>query len=249
MNDWKRPWFTRAAGTPFLFYVAYGRVELPLRVSGARYRVRGIPEGLDIMQYGPDQNPEVVDNFREGYLWNLAREEQPDLARAVSEQAHCVVVRGELKDRATLNEFRDVVGLLTYFLDSGCVALFDPLSFHWWSPQEWRERAFEPGEPVPRAHVTVLWSDEPDGRWIHTRGMRKFGRSDVSIRGVPPDSHDAAVDLCNRLIELQALGGVIDDGEEIRMASLPPGMHCFQRGAMDDPDFNNIHVEITWATP
>jgi len=30
------------------------------------------------------------------------------------------------------------------------------------------------------------------------------------------------------------------------MQALPPGMKCFNRGDKDDPDFNNVHVEIDW---
>jgi hypothetical protein len=76
--------------------------------------------------------------------------------------------------------------------------------------------------------------------------MRKFGRPDVSIRGVPSDRREAAIDLCNRMIELQALGGSIEEGEAIRMASLPDGMTCHHQGTLDDPDFNNVHVAVRW---
>ena len=47
-------------------------------------------------------------------------------------------------------------------------------------------------------------------------------------------------------VEFQAFGGIIDEGQEIRMRSLPPGMTCRHRGDVDDPDFNNMHVEIVW---
>lgn len=247
LEDWRRPWFKGAAGTPFLFYVAHGHVEIPLRVSGSRYRVRGIPAGLDIMRYGPDAEPDVVSSLRAGHAWEHLERENPRLAEAVAAQPQCVIVRGELQDSATLNAFRDVVGLLTYFLDSGCVALHDAQMLKWWSAPEWRERVFEPAAPVPRAHVAVLYSDGDDGtEWIHTRGLRKFGRPDVSLRGVPRACRDAAVDLCNRLIELQALGGSIEEGEEIRLAGVPPGMRCHHQGSFEDPDFDNVHIALDW---
>jgi hypothetical protein len=158
-----------------------------------------------------------------------------------------VIVRGELQDNSTLNEFRDVVGLLTYFADSGCVAIYDPQMLKWWGAGEWRRRVFEPAEPLPRAHVTVLYSDEPGGtEWIHTRGLRKFGRPDLSIRGVPRARRDDALDLANRMIELQALGGSIEEGEPIRMASLPEGMTCHHAGTLEDPAFDNVHIAVQW---
>jgi hypothetical protein len=74
--------------------------------------------------------------------------------------------------------------------------------------------------------------------------MLKFGRPDLSIRQVSQDWRDGAIDLCNRFIEFQALGGVIDEAQEIRMRSVPTGLHGFHSGHLDDPDFNNTHVEI-----
>ena len=37
-----------------------------------------------------------------------------------------------------------------------------------------------------------------------------------------------------------------DEGRVIRLKNLPPGMICRPRGDVDDPDFNNMHVEIVW---
>jgi hypothetical protein len=91
----------------------------------------------------------------------------------------------------------------------------------------------------------ILVSEEPNGtEWVHTRGLRKFGRPDLSVHGVSLLNKPGVIDLCNRFIELQAFGGAILEGQEIRMQSLPPGMRCHRRGDVDDPDFNNVHVEI-----
>lgn len=246
--SWPRPFFRGPGGTPFLFYVVYGQATKPLRLSRSRYRCTGVASSLEFMEYGPDQHPEVVSSFRQGILWDRLQHEAPELADYVAAQDHCTILRGPCTEGPTLDEFRNAIGLVTCLLDSGCGAIFDPQMFKWWSAAEWKREVFEPAAAVPRAHVTVLWSDEPDGsRWLHTRGMRKFGRPDVSLRGVPQAQFDAALDLCNRFIELQAQGGVVQDGEEIRMASLPAGMRCHHRGSLDDPDFNNVHLEIRWA--
>jgi hypothetical protein len=75
--------------------------------------------------------------------------------------------------------------------------------------------------------------------------MRKFGRPDLSIHNVPESYDDAVIDLIQRFIELQAFGGIIEEGHEVRMRSLPPGMTCHLGGDLEDPAFNNVHVEIT----
>jgi hypothetical protein len=76
--------------------------------------------------------------------------------------------------------------------------------------------------------------------------LRKFGRPDLSVHNVPPSLQEGVIDLCNRFIEFQAFGGVIEEGQGIRMRGLPEGMTCHHGGDLDDPDFNNVHVEITW---
>lgn len=246
--EWPRPHFCEPGGRPFLFYVVYGRfAELP-SLSASTYRSAGLPPGLDLSHYGTDNHPNVVNGFREGYLWDELRARDPDLARAVRQSAECLILRGELDDQTDLNYLRDAVGLLTFLLDHGGVTVYDPQMFHWWQPGEWKRRIFEPAEPVPGRHVVLLTSPEaePSLTWIHTRGLRKFGRPDLSVRGVPARHREAVIDLCNRFIQLQALGGVIAEGQKVRMKSLPSGMRCHHRGDLDDPDFNNVHVEIRW---
>lgn len=63
---------------------------------------------------------------------------------------------------------------------------------------------------------------------------------------MPANYHTAVIDLCNRFIVLPVFGGVIEEGQEIRMQSLPSRMTCHHRGDLEGPDFNNVHVEITW---
>jgi len=244
--SWPREYFSQPGGEPFLFYVVYGQFDQEFRISDQKYRCTGVPDGLEIMQYGPRKRPEVVSTFRDGYLWDELKHENAGLASAIEQQTHCTILRGNFADIDTLDDFRNTIGLITYLLDSGGLAVYDPQMFAWWSPAEWHDDVFAPGQPVPRTHVKILFSADEDGEWFHTRGMRKFGRPDLSIPAVPARYRDAVMDLCNRFIEFQAFGGVIAEGEEIRLKSLPSGMRCTHKGSLDDPDFNNVHVEIVW---
>jgi hypothetical protein len=124
--------------------------------------------------------------------------------------------------------------------------------FQWWEPEAWRRHVFEPGSPVPRRHVIILTSEEDESDsstnpllWFHSRGLRTFGRPDLSVHNVPFRYRDPVIDLFERFIQLQAFGGAIAEGQEIRMKGLPPGMICHHAGDLNDLDFNNVHVEIT----
>ncbi|KJK21250.1 hypothetical protein UB46_28305 [Burkholderiaceae bacterium 16] len=249
LSDWTRDFHQVCDNRAFLFYVVFGANAGNLRLSRSQYRCDGVPDGLELLAYGPGRHPEVLDSFRDGYLWEALQARQPALAETIAAQTECVVLRGTFADEATLNYFRNTIGLLTCMLDCGGVAIYDPQSFTWWSRSDWKTKVFEPGLPQPGEHVVILVSDEEDGtQWFHTRGMRKFGRPDLSLHSVPAGYREAVVDLFNRFIDLHAYGGVIAEGQEIHMRTLPEGMICVHGGDEDDPDFNNVHVEIMWPS-
>ena len=245
LEPWERKYYRPGGGDAFLFYVVHGPVDTSAPMSRSKYRSEGVPSDLDVFSYGPDIHPEVPASFCEGYLWEELNQTDPALGTTISKQDSCLILKGTFQDPENLNFFRDTIGLITHFLDNGGVAVFDPQMFRWWSPEQWREHIFSPAAPSPRHHATILVSEEPGGtEWVHTRGLRKFGRPDLSIPSVTIDRKNAVVELCNRFIEHQAFGGIIPEGQEIRMPSLPAGLICRHAGDLEDPDFNNVHVRI-----
>ncbi|HRH95102.1 MAG TPA: hypothetical protein PLB55_04170 [Prosthecobacter sp.] len=244
-DPWHRAHFRSPSGSPFLFYVLFGEIDLGASLSASTYNVDAVPDELSVMRYDRDRHADTIRSFQEGYLWDQLVATQPAFAQQIAAQSSCVILRGEFPDTESLGYLRNAVGLITHFLDHGAVCVYDPQMFEWWTPENWRERIFKSSAPVPRHHTVILASEDKNGtEWLHTRGMRKFGRPDLSIRQVSQDWRDGAIDLCNRFIELQAFGGAIDEGQEVRMRSVPPGLRCFHSGHLDDPDFNNVHVEI-----
>ena len=60
------------------------------------------------------------------------------------------------------------------------------------SSEEWTNNIFMK-EFTPYDHVTIFSSTMKDGAiWLHIRGMRKFGRPDISIVGVGEDEIEHA---------------------------------------------------------
>ena len=199
LPTWPRKYYSPDGGQPFLFYVVYGDIETNAPLDGQRYRSAGVPDGLDLMHYGPGSNhPEVPGTFRDGYLWDEFQVADPVLAAMVAQCKSCLVLRGEPTDATTLNYLRDAVGLITYLLDQGGVCVYDPLMFRWWGAEQWRKTILEPAAAVPRQHTVTLYSAEendPTKKWFHTRGMRKFGRPDISVHDVRPELDAAVIDL------------------------------------------------------
>jgi hypothetical protein len=249
LEDWPRDYYMKGGSSPFLLYVVFGADIDDLCISRGKYRCDSVPEGIEVISCGPDSHPEIVDSFRKGYLWDELVRKDPALADTIAAQTKCSILKGSVADDTSLNYFRNTIGLLSCFLDHGGVSVFDPQRFKWWSRSDWMSSIFEPALPQPCKHVIIIVSEENDGaQWFHTRGMKKFGRPDLSIHNVPPQYRDAVTDLFNGFIEFQAFGGIISDGQEVQLNSLPAGMYCTTGGDEDDPDFNNFHIEIRWPS-
>lgn len=247
LPSWPRPHFTPGGGDPLLFYVVFGNFDLKKTLSRSKYRSEGVRAWLELTSHERATEPDVFARHQSGKMWEMRTRDAPLLAAEAEQAPQCVTLRGEPADSPSLNYFRDAIGVVAWLLDTGGVAVHDPQMLWLWSADEWREEAFEPNAPNPDRHTAILVDPESVGvSWYHTRGMRKFGRPDLSIRGVGEKYADAVTELIERFVELQALGHVIAEGEPVEAKGLPPGGVCRHAGKLDDPEFDNVHVEITW---
>lgn len=250
LESWPRPQYEKGGGTPFLYYVVFGTFDGAMTLSRSSYRCDGPPAGPQITKLSATEHGSYRDGLLDGFLWDTLQQEDPNLAKAIEHSSDMIVVHGEPDDASTLDYLRDAVGFLTCLLDCGAVCIYDPQMFMWWTPDEWRSRIFDPAAPVPRHHVVILTSPEENGSnktWFHTRGMRKFGRPDLSLHNVEDRDADAIIDLFERFIEMQALGHVVPQGEAVRIEGLP-ALTCRHAGDLEDPDFDNVHIELDWPS-
>jgi hypothetical protein len=98
-------------------------------------------------------------------------------------------------------------------------------------------------------HCVIRWCEDetcPGRLWYYTRGLRKFGRPDISIHRVPEKYARLVEDLCGRFIVWQSLGAVLDSDNEVRIKGLPRGHVSPVLGNFDDLNFNNVHHEISF---
>ena len=98
---------------------------------------------------------------------------------------------------------------------------------------------------MPFQHISILQTPQSDGLvWLHTRGMRLFGRPDVSMHGVRPEDVGAVAEILNRFIGAFSQGAVVEDREEFSLELLPGRAVCELRGDLEDPLFHNVHLEV-----
>ena len=246
---WPRPYWNASAEPVVLQFYVFGKFAPELVIPSMRYGSPGLPEGITLQRF---QN--AVLRQWEGYplqgeLSKILREETPEAFEQARIAPEVLVVRGELGDQSSLDYLRDTLGVLAGLLDIGGISILDPQILRMFGANEWREHYLVTGGAPPRNHVLILCNDDEvasDRSWVRTRGMRKFGRPDLSIRNVPENDVDRAGALCEKLVELESLGAHFDADQPLEVDGLPEGLVANPGGSRDDPHFNNTHVEFRW---
>ena len=164
---------------------------------------------------------------RSGVAWQWFAGDHPALAARVAQAPQAMIIRAELDAPGDQAYLRHAIGLAQLLLDHGGLAVHDVQTLRWYTPDEWRDEVF--ADPArPHAHVVVLTTpviDDAGGSrvWIHTRGLRKLGRPDLSVRG-PAARRDDAIALVQAEIRSPTDGAIVGD--------------------LEDVDYNNVHVEL-----
>jgi hypothetical protein len=245
-SKWGRPKYSATAAEAYLHYVLVGNFDLDVEIDRNRYNTEGLPDRFELSLDG-DRNHVRQDSWPYiGKPWGDFAQRNADALNIVSTAQHQLTLQGHMPDPPSLEYLRDCIGVIAHFAERGGLLVFDPQLLLWYRVREWLDAVFAPMAPVPRVHVGIFVSGEAQRKsWVHTRGMRKFARPDISIRQVEPAWFDRATELCERFIEHQAFGMVVPAGQPINMSGLPAGLFAKYAGDLSDPDFNNVHIEIT----
>jgi hypothetical protein len=247
-SAWPRPYWQHSSEEVLLQFYVFGKFEPELVIPAMRYDSPGLPAGVDIQRFQNLALRQWEGYPLKGALGEILQEESPATFEQARTAPDVLVVRGKISDRDTLDYLRDTLGVLAALLDIGGSSILDPQILSLFSDDEWRQRYLVKGGAPPRNHLLVLRSaEDAAGRsWIHTRGMRKFGRPDISLRNVPEREVDRAGALCERLIDLQSLGTHFVPGQPLEVDGLSEDLVAQLGGGLDDPQFNNTYVAFHW---
>ncbi|QAU24859.1 hypothetical protein EO087_13380 [Dyella sp. M7H15-1] len=246
---WQRPHWQPSDEEILVQFYVFGEFQ-PIRVPSAQYGSDGLPEEVELTSHHHSALREWEGYPLKGALGDLFQSDAPEAFEKAMAAPQVLVLRGRFKDSADTGYLRDTFGVLAGLLDIGGVAVLDPQILSLFSADEWRQRyLIKDGAPL-RNHVLILRDEEDDSDrlWIHTRGLRKFGRPDISLRDVPAQEIDRAGSLCQRLVELQALGAHFKDGQSLEVDGVFGGVTAELGGGYDDPRFNNTYVALHWPS-
>jgi hypothetical protein len=246
---WPRSQWQDSGEPAFLLWFVFGDFDADFQIDAPRYRTRGTPTGIDVVRY-VNRELEKWDGYPlAGTLGAMLYDENSRLFERAKKARECVMLRGSLADPSDLDTLRDLIGTVTALTDLGGVAVIDPQMLSMFDENEWRTRYFAADAFAARDHVLILCNedDRHAGRLhVHTRGLRKFARPDLSLRNVPPAAAAHAGELAERFVDFQTAGGIVAEGYEVEIDGSDTGMRVSVAGAMDDPEFNNRHLALRW---
>ena len=248
---WPRPHWQAGDGRSLLLWFVFGDFPRQLPIDGAAWRTRGLPAGAEIDRYARRELERWPGYPLAGALGDLLREDDAALVVRAAAAPEGFVIRAELADAPDLDALRDGIGLVSALMATGGVAVVDPQLLMAFDAQAWRARFFARPEFDVRDHVLMLCDAEgadgigaPGRLHVHTRGLRKFARPDLSVRRVPAAARDAAGELLQQLAQWQALGGCLHAGQTVQAGEV--ALCAMPGGHPGDPAFNNTHVAFDW---
>ncbi len=249
-NDmWSRKYYTKPYEPAFVFFAIYGVENAELELSKSRHNVDGFPEGLDIIFYHKDESneqKEYIEEFLKGVYGNLLKEKSPELYQKSQQSKSMTIVTGTFEDSDNLNYLKNVIGVIKALSEKKAISVLDVQNFEFYTPEEWSTKYFLPHKLQINNHAILFFSQETGRLWIHSRGMRTFGRPDVSLVDWPIDKMEIATDVANRFIKMYALGQYPENNVPIKIKGLPNGMTTNLKGGYDNHDFNNYFIEVKW---
>lgn len=247
-SRYDRPYYEDTGNRPFLYYAIFGAGDEQLNISSSRHRVESFPRGLELTAVQRPEHSGYMDALLGGTLGEVLKRQNAKLYQAALESQRWAILQGEVQDDRDLGYLRDSIGVVQAAVESGAVGVLDLETLSLFSPSDWTGRVFAHGLELPRSHVVILISSEGDGSlWLHTRGMRKFGRPDIGMEQVPEKDSRQATAAVNQMIFYSALGAVFPRPARLHIGDgLVCQVHPELTGSLDDPDFNNTHYRILW---
>ncbi|HET7267310.1 MAG TPA: hypothetical protein VFJ15_04315 [Oleiagrimonas sp.] len=247
-GHWARPYWHASGEDAMLLFFVFGRFSGDTNEIGNALK---LPDGIQLTRYAHATLRNWEGYPLTGALGDVFQAEVPQTLTAARNTPDVLRLAGEIRDPSDLDYLRDTLNALTRLFEAGGVAVVDPQTSGLLDRDTWHRRFLAGTATTMRQHVLVLCDADPDdasSQWIHTRGMRKFARPDISLTRVPGSDINQAGALCEQLVDMLALGGQFADGQSLPVDGLAGPLVAQPGGHKDDPRFYNTHVELRWPT-
>ena len=230
---------------PFLFFIIFGVSGEDLEVSREKHKVDELPDGLDIRTFTREMHGDWIDGWFTGAYESVLRKADSALFESCRNSNECTVLQGYVKKDSTLDYMKNVIGIIQAFIDKGALGILDPQTITLYSPEQWTDRFFDK-DVNAQNHVMILYSEEDNGYWLHTRGMAEFGRPDIGIDGVPEEKVHDYEQLINQMIYYGGQGVFFE--KDTRLHTFDGKAFVVHPEFVNDfenEDYNNAYYNVT----
>lgn len=236
---------------PILCYVIFGNFEKgkELEILSEKYHVNEFPAGLTMQMFEKGENDKALESFIGGSIGIVLEKENPMLYEKCKNAMTWVLIRGQVQKDNTFDYMRNVIGFIQTFIDNGAYGVFDFLTFSLIEPKKWTDRFFEK-QINAQNHILMLISEQKNGLyWLHTKGMAKFGRPDMSIENVSKEELQQKKQIIDQLVYYAGEGAVFEknikvhtrDGQKKQVYSLEMEFV----NDFENADFNNAFYKVS----
>lgn len=241
----ERKYYQDIGYKPFLFYVIFGVSGEELEVSQKKHKVDELPEGLDIRTFTREAHGEWIDGWFTGAFESVLKAADPHLFDICKNAEKCAVLQGSIENDSTLSYMKNAIGIIQAFIDKGALGILDPQTITLYSPEQWTDRFFDK-EVNAQNHVRILYSEEDNGFWLHTRGMAEFGRPDIGMSGVPEEKIHDYEQLISQMIYYGGQGVFFERNTRLHTSGGKSYViHPEFVNDFDNDDYNNAYYNVT----
>lgn len=225
---WARPYHEsqdRLASVT-LFAFANDLLDLSSPISRARY---GVPVGFDlgaleVRQHLRREAPEWFDGFFTPELLSVSKLDIGGLDGKCVDFTVAYSVQLAVAEPPNLAYLQGCWGFMMWLCEGGVSVILDEHAIRWYASEQVLELDIHRPFDVEREISVVVETDDTPGfgHVIHTRGLAKFGRPDLLLKGAAPgDAHAGGV-LLNGLARRAALGAAFRENHTVGPNGLTP---------------------------
>jgi len=217
---WQRTAFSPGGGPGDLwFFVFADSPLLGLKLSASRH---GWPaghavDGFDISLHSKAEHPERFDGLIEQPLvWDA---DATDYIEALRQATYRITIRAVIDDPPDLAHLQCAMALVRAVAEGRGIAICDAHAISWMGAEKMAAEPVDMAFDVSR-HMSVVFETESNdgiGHIVHTRGLTKFGRSDLILLDQSPASADYASTLLYAVANFVAHGASLTPGQTMQL--------------------------------
>lgn len=243
-STWERPYHEPQGrlATVMFFAFADGPLDLSSKISRSRF---GLPSGfdlasVDVRQHLRNEAPEWFDGFFTPEMLSMSRRDLAGLNGEHADWTTAYSLRLQVSEPPNLAYLQGCWGFMAWICASGAKVVLDEHAVRWYGGEQVAQldplRPFDIGNEISVVFETDVTPGF--GHVIHTRGLAKFGRPDLLLKGAERADAQAGGVLLKGLAQRAALGAAFRENQTVGPNGLAPRALIRYEPGVSHPEVN-----------